>query len=100
MDVPPDKVFNIFKNTLNNMGLFMLPPVENKNLYRGIVKFYGYDDEENQYIIEAQVIGDTQSSKVLFRIWSEDAQGAMAVAYKTLDVIDGPLKIKKFIVET
>jgi hypothetical protein len=98
--IEPEKVFNVFKNTLHNMGLFMLPPIENVNIYRGIVRFYTFDDEDNNYAIETQVIGDKQSSKVLFRIWSDDAQGAMAIAYKTLDVVNGLFKIKKFIVET
>jgi hypothetical protein len=100
LDLPPDKVFTIFKNALTNLDLFMLPPIENPNLYRGIARFYGYDDEESNYAVEIQVIGDKQSSKVLFRIWCDDAQGAMALAFKTIDIVDGLIKIKEFIVET
>lgn len=99
MESAPEKVFNIFKNALNNLGLYMLVPIENVNLYRGIARFYAIDEEENHYAVETQVIGDKQKSKVLFRIWSNEAQGAMALAFKSLDIIDGLLKIKKFIVE-
>lgn len=100
IDAPPEKVFDVFKNVLNNMGLFMLPPIENINLYRGVAKFYGFDSKDNNYTVEAQVIGDKKSSKVLFRIWSTNPKSAMALGYKALDIIDGPIKIKKFIVET
>jgi hypothetical protein len=100
IDSPPEKVFDVFKNVLNNMGLFMLPPIENINLYRGVAKFYGFDSKDNNYTAEAQVIGDKKSSKVLFRIWSTNPKSAMALGYKALDIIDGPIKIKKFIVET
>ena len=96
---PPDKVFDIFKNAMNNLGLFMLPPIENVNLYRGIAKFYGYDDNDNKYAVETQVIGDKAKAKVLFRIWSNEPKTAMALAYKTLDIIDGAIKIKEFILK-
>lgn len=100
IELQPDKVFSIFKNALTNMDLFMLPPIENPNLYRGIARFYAHDDEENDYAVETQVIGDKEKAKVLLRIWSGDAQGAMALAFKTIDVVDGLFKIKEFIVET
>ena len=100
IETHPKEVFNIFKNVLTNNGLFMLPPIENVNLYRGIIRFYGWDKDENEYAIEAQIIGDKQKSKVLFRVWSNDLQGAMALTFKTIDVIDGLIKIKQFIVET
>jgi hypothetical protein len=97
---PPEQVFDIFKNTLNNLDLYMLPTIENINLYRGIAKFYGFDDDDNQYAVEAQVIGNQKNSKVLFRVWANDMQAGMALAYKTLDVIEGAIKIKEFIIET
>jgi hypothetical protein len=99
IDSPPDKVFDVFKNVMNNFGLFMLPPTENINLYRGIVKFYGFDEEKNNYAIEVQVIGDKSSSRVLFRIWSGEARNAMALAFKAIDIIDGAIKIKNFILK-
>ena len=97
---PPERVFDIFKNTLNNLDLYMLPTIENINLYRGIAKFYGFDEDDNQYTVEAQVIGNQKNSKVLFRTWASDMQSGMALAYKTLDIIDGAIKIKEFIIET
>ena len=100
LEIPPDEVFGTFKKVLTGLGLFMLPPIENVNLYRGIAKFYGYDNEENQYALEVQVIGDNTKSKVLFRIWSSEPQTAMALAFKTLDIVNGAIKIKEFIVET
>ena len=99
LEAPPDKVFDVFKNVMNNLGLFMLPPIENINLYRGIAKFYGFDDDDNEYAIEVQVIGDKAKSKVLFRIWSDEPQDAMALAFKTIDIIDGAIKIKDFILK-
>ncbi|WP_455391515.1 hypothetical protein [[Eubacterium] cellulosolvens] len=99
IDTPPDKVFDVFKNVMNNLGLFMLPPIENINLYRGIAKFYGFDERKNHYAVEAQVIGDKAHSKVLFRIWSNRPQTAMALAYHALDIIDGAIKIKEFILK-
>jgi len=100
LEIPPDEVFGTFKKVLTGLGLFMLPPIENVNLYRGIAKFYGYDTEENQYALEVQVIGDNTKSKVLFRIWSSEPQTAMALAFRTLDIVNGAIKIKEFIVET
>jgi hypothetical protein len=100
IETPPGEVFEVFKNTLNRFDLYMLPPIENVNLYRGIARFYGYNDENNQYAIESQVIGDKEKAKVLFRIWSDDPQSGMAIAFKTFDVVDKTIKIKEFIVET
>jgi hypothetical protein len=99
IDTPPDKVFDIFKNVMNNFGFFMLPPIENINLYRGIAKFYGFDDENNKFTAEVQVIGDSAHSKILFRIWSNDPQNAMGIAFKAIDIIDGTIKIKNFILK-
>ena len=99
LDSPPGNTFNIFKKALSNLGLFMLPPIENVNLYRGIARFYGFADE-NQYAVETQVIGDRKHSKVLFRVWSNEPQTAMAISFKTISIVDSAIKIKKFIVET
>jgi hypothetical protein len=100
LEIPPNKLFNIFKRVLENIGLFPLPPIENENLYRGVAKFYGENDSGEVYTVEAQVIGDKKHSKVLFRVWCNEGRGAMALAYKTLDTIENIFKIKKFIVET
>jgi hypothetical protein len=100
LEIQPAKLFNIFRRVLENLGLFLLPPIENVNLYRGIAKFYGESKSGAIFTIEVQVIGDKKNSKVLYRIWSDEPRDAMALAYKSLDVIDGIIKIKKFIVET
>jgi hypothetical protein len=100
MDIPPNKLFNIFKSVINDVGLFMLPPIENVNLYRGIARFFGYDANRHLYAVEAQVIGDRTTSKVLYRIWSSEMNNAMALGFKTLDIIEDIIEIKKFIVET
>ncbi len=100
MDSSPREVFKIFQDTLLRLGLYMLPPIENVNLYRAIAKFYGSDDDENQFAVEAQVIGDQKKSKVLFRIWSGDSKYAMALAFKAINIINDSIKIKNFIVET
>ncbi len=100
LDLKPSELFNIFKSVLSDLGLFMLPPIENVNLYRGIAKFLGNDANKKIYAVEVQVIGDRAKSKVLFRIWSSEGKDAMALAFKTLDSIEDIIKIKKFIVET
>ncbi|MCK5561920.1 MAG: hypothetical protein KAJ51_15075, partial [Thermoplasmata archaeon] len=97
MDSPPDRLFDMLKNVMNNLGLFMLPAIENVNLYRGVAKFYGFDADNNNYAVEAQVIGDKSRAKLLFRVWSTEPQTAMALAFKALDIIDGAIKIKEFI---
>ncbi len=99
MDSPPDRLFDMLKNVMNNLGLFMLPAIENVNLYRGIAKFYGFDADNNNYAVEAQVIGDKSRAKLLFRVWSTEPQTAMALAFKALDIIDGAIKIKEFILK-
>jgi hypothetical protein len=99
MDSPPDRLFDMLKNVMNNLGLFMLPPIENVNLYRGVAKFYGFDEDNNNYAVEAQVIGDKSRAKLLFRTWSTEPQTAMALAFKALDIIDGAIKIKEFILK-
>jgi hypothetical protein len=100
LEIPPPKVFNVFKRVLDDIGLYMLTPIENVNLYRGIVKFYGNDKDKKIYAVEAQVIGDRETSKVLFRIWSSEIKDSMALAFKTFDAVENIIKIKKFIVET
>ena len=100
LDIQPDKLFNMFKRVLENEGLFLLPPIENVNLYRGIAKAFGVTKSGVIFTVEAQVIGDQKSAKVLFRIWSNEAKDAMALAYRTLDTIEAIFQIKKFIVET
>jgi hypothetical protein len=99
MDSPPDRLFDMLKNVMNNLGMFMLPPIENVNLYRGVAKFYGFDADNNNYAVEAQVIGDKSRAKLLFRTWSTEPQTAMALAFKALDIIDGAIKIKEFILK-
>ena len=99
MDSPPDRLFDMLKNVMNNLGLFMLPAIENVNLYRGVAKFYGFDADNNNYAVEAQVIGDKSRAKLLFRVWSTEPQTAMALAFKALDIIDGAIKIKEFILK-
>ncbi len=100
IEIQPDKLFSVFKRTLESVGLFMLPPIENVNLYRGIAKFFGTIKEGSIIVVETQVIGDKKNSKVLFRIWSSDAKDALTLAFRTLDTIEEIIKIKKFIVET
>jgi len=100
MDNPPDQVFKIFRNVLNKLEIFLLEPIENVNLYRGIQRGYCYDGSENSYTIEVQIIGDKESSKTLFRVWSNNPQQAMAMSFKIINIIEEIMEIKRFIVET
>ncbi len=99
MEIAPSKLFKIFYEVTDRTGLFMLPLIENVNLYRGIARFYGFDDDGHNYAVEIQIIGDKKNSKVLFRVWSVKAENAMGLAFNILDTINEVMKIKKFIVE-
>ena len=99
LKVAPEIVFKLFNSVLTRSGLFSLPPIENVNLYRGITRFAGHDSENNNYAVEVQVIGNRDRSKALFRIWSRNAQSAMALAFKVLDEMEEVVPIKNAIID-